>query len=329
MRHAYGASLIRALEGSLLSRKTLDAMARATDAAEALEELSETTYATHMAPGQRVADFEQILQRMLEEAYRLLRRLILDDDLEQGMLRVHDFHNLKAVMKASLAGVEPKGLVRLGVVDPATIRAAAESGDYATIPPDMAEIARRVARAYEMVEDPRLLEVVLDGAAVGARVAALTRLNTPVMPDYAALLADTTNIRTLARVSRMNAESALFETAFIPGGRLNLDRLRAAVGKGSSAVVEACANTLYAKAMQEGLSYLQDRKSFAVLDRELENLLVAKLRETQFVFFSPAPIIAFVLAREHEVSMVRLVMVAKINGIPSDLIAARLPMLYG
>jgi len=328
-RYVYGASLIRALEWSLLDRKTLDAMARAADAAEALEELSETAYATQMSPGQRVADFELVLHRVLEDAYRLLRRLVLDAELERGMLRIHDFHNLKVMLKASRADVEPEGLVDYGLIDQALMREAVESGDFSGLPPDVARLAGQVVRAYEVSEDARLLEIMIDGASLGARVGSLAHLNTPVLPEYAAMLADTTNMRTLVRVNRMNAEPMVFESAFIPGGTLRLDHLLAFVGKGVSAVAEGYAGTPYAKAVQEGLAYLNERKSYAVLDRELENLLVTKLRETRFVFFSPAPIVAFVLAREHEVNMVRLVMVAKINGIPSDLIVARLSMLYG
>ncbi len=328
-RYVYGASLIRALEWTLLTRKTLDAMARAASPDEALEELGETAYAKHMAPGQRAADFEHILSGVLEETYALLKVLIVDRPLVRGMLWVHDMHNLKAILKASLAGTEPKGLVSFGTIDPGQIRAAVTSGEFGTLPPDIVRVVRAVRAAYQLTQDPRLLEVMVDTEALAERVRQLARVEDAVMQEYAARLADVTNLRTLVRVNRLALDSGLFEKAFIPGGMLGLEAVKAALGKGLQAIIETYARTVYAKAVMDGIAYLQERNSFAALDRELENMLVATLQGTRFVFFSPSPIIAFVLAREHEVSMVRLVMVAKINRIPSELIVARLSMLYG
>ncbi|MBN1425858.1 V-type ATPase subunit [Candidatus Fermentibacteria bacterium] len=327
LRYAHGVSLVRAMEWTLLSRKTLDAMARADDAAEALEELSETHYASFMTPGQHVADFELILSRALESAYLLFRRLVLDPDLEQGALRLHDFHNLKAMLKANLEGSEPVGIVPFGLVDARCIRDAVEGRDYQGLPLDLAAVARQALGSYQISRDPRLLEVIIDTAAVAARVSSFAGLNTQVLPDYAVLLADTTNIRTVVRMGRSNQDPSLFDLACIPGGSLPVDSLRLSLGKRAT-LGEVYSMTPYAKAVREGLAYLQEKNSYAVLDRELENLLIGTLRETRFVFFSPAPIVAFLLAREHEVRMIRLVMVAKINRIPAELIAARLPMLY-
>lgn len=328
-RYVYGVSLVRALEWTLLTRKTLDAMARASDAAEALEELAETSYATHMSPSQKAEDFEIILHRVLEDAYGLFRRLVRQKELERGLLWVHDLHNLKALLKASRARSEPVGLVPYGLIDVALMKAAVESGDFQPLPPQVGLLARQALSTYELTENPRLLEVLIDTAAVSSRVGAFAASATSVLAEYAVLLADATNARTVIRMSRMNADPALLSLAFIPGGSVAEEVLRASLGKGAGSLIEAYASTPYAKAVREGLAYLHERRSYAALDRELENVLIAKLRETKYVFFSPAPIIAFVLAREHEVNMVRLVMVAKINRIPSDLVVARLPMLYG
>lgn len=327
LRYTYAVSLVRAMESTLLTRKTLDAMARAGDAAEALEELSETHYASYMKPEQSAAGFEAILTRALKDAYALFRRLVLDPDLERGMLRLHDFHNLKAMLKATLAGREPVGLVPYGMVDAQVMREAVERGDYRALPQELVAVALQVLESYRILKDPRVLEVIIDSSAVTSRVASFAALHTPVLPDYAVLLADTANIRTLVRMTRSAPDPSLSERAWIPGGAVPADSLRLALGK-ESAMGEVYAATPYAKAVREGVAYLREKNSYAVLDRELENLLIGTLRETRFVFFSPAPVVAFVLARELEVSMVRLIMVAKINQIPAELIVARLPVLY-
>ena len=80
--------------------------------------------------------------------------------------------------------------------------------------------------------------------------------------------------------------------------------------------------------MRDGIEYLQDKGSYALLDRELENHLFITLRGARFLIFGPGPILAHTIAKEHEINMVRLVMVGKLNNIPEERIVARLPMLY-
>jgi V/A-type H+-transporting ATPase subunit C len=327
-RYTYAVAVVRALERTLLGSKTLEAMARAASSQEALEELGETSYGKFMLPGQRVEDLEPLLERVLVDAYALFQKLILDEELEQALLLPHDIHNVKALLKAHLAGSEPVGIVPFGMLDVEALRPALESGLYRDLPPMIEPAVRQALDDFEMHTDPRRLEILLDQVALRCKITPLLALDSPVISAYARQLADVMNIRFAVRLSRSDPNTEILHLAFVKGGTIGMDTLETLLGKPLQALVDALSGTPYGKAVHEGIEYLQRQGSYALLDRELENQLVQTLRAARFLIFGPGPLLAHTMAKEHEVSMVRLVMVGKLNTIPSERIVARLPTLY-
>jgi V/A-type H+-transporting ATPase subunit C len=327
-RYTYAVAVVRALEHTLLSRKTLEAMARASSPDEALEELGETSYSKFMVPGQKVGDLEPLLERVLSDSYAQFRKLILDEGLEQALLIGHDVHNLKALLKAQLAHREAVGIVNYGVFDVDLLSSSVEAGTFRDLPPFFESLVKDAVDDYELHNNPRRLEILFDRVALRCKIAPLLSLDSPVMSAYASQLADVTNIRLAVRLSRSDPDVEMFQLAFVEGGSLPAGALEGVVGKRLDALVEALSGTPYEKAVREGIEYLQERGSYALFDRELENLLLVTLRAARFLIFGPGPILAQTIAKEHEVHMVRLVMVGKLNKIPEERIVARLPMLY-
>jgi V/A-type H+-transporting ATPase subunit C len=327
-RYAYAVAVIRALERTLLGRKTLEAMAHASSPEEAFEELGETPYSKSMVPGQQVRDLEPLLERVLLDTYALFRELILDEDLEQALLFPHDIHNLKALLKARLANHEAMGVVPYGILDINALKAALESDSYRDLHPMIEPTVRNAMNDYELRKDSRRLEVSLDHVALRCKITPLLALDSPVISAYARQLADVTNIQLAVRLSRSDPDVELLQLAFVEGGTIPAGTLEAALGKRLQTLADALSGTPYGKAVHEGIEYLQDKGSYARLDRELESQLLGTLRGARFLIFGPGPILAHTIAKEHEINMVRLVMVGKMNKIPEERIVARLPILY-
>jgi len=64
------------------------------------------------------------------------------------------------------------------------------------------------------------------------------------------------------------------------------------------------------------------------LERGIEDLLMNYLREAKKIVFGPEPVYAYGLARKRELSLIRLVGVGKLNGIPAGLIKERVSETY-
>ena len=328
-RYVYSVAVVRALEHTLLRRKTLEAMARAESAQEALQELGETSYARFMSSGMTEASCELILRDVLLDTYSVMQRLMLDRELERAILSIHDYHNLKAVIESRLDEKEsPVGTVPYGLIPVQDIALAVDSGVWHDIPEYLGHAYRAASKAYERNKDPRVFEMIIDLHALEHRVDPLLKAGDRSVRIYAEAFADVTNIKLLIRLNRLSPDLTTLEWAFCNRGSLPFGLFSSLLGKGSPAFIEHFSSTAYAKALREGLTYLEEKESYSVLDRELENILIGYLQQTKFTVFGPAPLISYVFAREHEVRMVRLVMSAKINRIPTERIVARLSMLY-
>jgi V/A-type H+-transporting ATPase subunit C len=52
------------------------------------------------------------------------------------------------------------------------------------------------------------------------------------------------------------------------------------------------------------------------------------IRDAKYVTFGPEPILAYIYAKESEIKNLRIIMVGKINNIPSEVIRERLREVY-
>lgn len=327
-RFTYAVAAVRALEHTLLRRKALEAMARASSTHEALEELAETSYAQFMDPGQTPEKIDAVLDRVLLDTYRLFRALVVDPGLEAAVFRVHDFHNLKALLKARFAGHEPRGLVGYGLVDAALLRGALDSGNDRDVPPDLARVAAEAMRAFEVDADPQRLEILVDRAAIASRIAPFARADTPTLRNYARNLADVANLKLAIRLCRSDPDPSLLEAAYTEGGTIEVASLRRFLGRTPGALAEELPGSPLTAALREGVAFLEEHGSYGTLDREFETILAVTLREAHFETFGPAPVVAYALAREQETHLVRAVMVGKTNAVDPERTVARIPMLY-
>ena len=59
-----------------------------------------------------------------------------------------------------------------------------------------------------------------------------------------------------------------------------------------------------------------------------DNYLISFLKRAKYVVFGLEPVVAYLLARENEVKMIRMIMIGKLNGLATDLLRSRLRDIY-
>jgi V/A-type H+-transporting ATPase subunit C len=80
--------------------------------------------------------------------------------------------------------------------------------------------------------------------------------------------------------------------------------------------------------VSEGISQLKAQKSFAALERSVDDLLIQLLKQSREASFGVEPVVAYLLLKEYEIQAVRAVMVGKLNQLPKEKIKERLPSEY-
>jgi V/A-type H+-transporting ATPase subunit C len=79
----------------------------------------------------------------------------------------------------------------------------------------------------------------------------------------------------------------------------------------------------------EAIKAAVKNKSFIALEKTINDFLVEVLLPAKFITFGPEPILAYYFARKNEISLMRMVILAKLNNLPPDLVRMRLNKVYG
>ena len=316
---------LRVIEKKLLTKEFIGRLLSSPGYEEALKLLSEAGYGAGAAEGGD--EIEQLTRAQLEETYALTDELMPKRfaPAAEVFRMKHDMLNVKLLYKLRMQGEDIEGakLDFGGVTEEKALKAAIASGDYSILPKRIALVLEELDVLTYRNPDPRLVSDKLDAAYIEyAR-----SIRSSFTSEYFGALADFTNMLGLVRG---------FEGGFLPGGEYGPERLeaiRAALANEPEKAPELIKSPLETSLLKEKLreaftAYLKDRHA-AVLESARDEYLLSLASSGRSDIDSPAPIIGFLLAREREAEVVRLILTAKRSGIPASALEERSFKLYG
>jgi V/A-type H+-transporting ATPase subunit C len=322
-RYARAVGRVRVRERELLPVRRLRTLAESRDLPAAVLELEDTVYGPELSGLAHPEDFERALHGELRRTYDLFAELCLEPDVDRWLRITHDAGNIKAVLK----GGEALSLSETGLAGPEELRQAMGTGDYRSLPEPVARLAQTATRLSED-EGVLAMEVWLDREVVAVQAQTLDGRRRGFLRDLTRTKVDLANLTAVIRINRLAKSRGDAARYFAPGGSFPGEFWLRLCGMPMEEVQEAFFMTEYHTIAVMGTDHLAEAGSFALLEKLSEEHVMQRLREAKTFVFGIEPIVAFVLAKEHEVAMVRMVLVGKQNDIPSDLLMARLSLCY-
>lgn len=152
--YTYAAAYVKSLESGMMSDRDFEAMLS----------MSEEEMRVRLAQlGYEGASVPEMLENESEKTMRICIELCDDADLRDVMLAQTDFHNIRAVIKAELAGRNASSLTEspTGVDTEALIRAV-RTNNFRSMDGEFAEIGENAYRLYKKTADTREAEAYLD-----------------------------------------------------------------------------------------------------------------------------------------------------------------------
>jgi len=328
-RYAYAVGRVRAMERGLLDRSRIDRMVEASSAEEALKVLGETAYAEYLSALNSIFDYDRILERELHRIYLEMRRFSPEPELVGLFACKFDYHNLKVLFKALKMGEKRDDLLvkEAGNLPLALLVRAVSEDNFIYLPSKMSQAAVRLAEAFRLEVNPQLVDLVFDGAMFEEIFEKLEIVASPFLTKYFQYLVDLTNIKTFLRVKRANQTREFLEQALLPFGTLDLRRL-VQLGDPLEVLVDRLMTTEYAQVVEDGIQTYQRTDSLTRYEKLADNFLLRYLKKAKYVTFGPEPLAAYLLAKENEIKLIRIIMVGKINQLPNEEIKERLRDVY-
>lgn len=84
----------------------------------------------------------------------------------------------------------------------------------------------------------------------------------------------------------------------------------------------------YAVYLREAISKIEKERSFVALEKAINDFLITALKPAKYLSFGPEPVLAYYFAKVNEMNLIRLIITAKLNELPADLVRERLNAVY-
>ncbi|MCF2652339.1 V-type ATPase subunit [Anaeromassilibacillus senegalensis] len=313
--YIYAVARIKARELSLLTQQDIDRLMACKTPAECFRALADKGWGTG---GEQTA--EAIFAAETEKTWALMHELLPDLTPFDVLLYPIDFNNLKAAVKCTVTNTEPHNVfMQGGTVDPQKMQLAVRQNDFSLLPDFMAEAASEATQVLLQTRDGQRCDVILDRACLSAIHRAGMESDNALVKALAELKVAVSDIKIAMRAQHTGKSRAFLEESLTPCATLDLAELISAAEKDAEALYAYLGRTDYADAvapLKAGAS------AFEKWCDDRQTALVKEISRQDY--FTIAPLLGYVTARQNEIATVRIIVSGKQNNLPDERIRARL-----
>ncbi len=315
--YTYAVARIRANELRMLSKADFDLLISADSYDAALRILADKGW--NQAENGSAYD---VCELELKDTYTFVSESVSDTALFNALAIGNDFANLKSAIKAFFSDLEPELYMTCPYVcEPGIIIEAVKSGDFSSLPGWLSDCADEAYHAFTENQSGQLAEIIIDKACVKARFAFASEAGCALLEEINNLTAAVSDIK-IARRSVSTGKSREFCLNALSGcGLLDAVALTdcAYEGNGLAEFVEA-----------SGLGCLSGYADgdFTSLEMQCDNLITRKAAGFKHEIYGADTVVAYYYGKIAEIKNVRIILSAKLSGVPKDIISERMREIY-
>jgi V/A-type H+-transporting ATPase subunit C len=314
---------ISVLSTHLLSASQLRRISEAGTAKEAFKLLLETGYGENASTEQELAqgEIDLIIRSQLQLTRKRIKELTPDPELTGLFLLPVDTHNIKALLKARLLGMNVDNILRDGGNFPLDIlRDMIQTKYYEDLPPVYRDVMNQIETNLTREADPFAFSAMVDGAMFKqAQFVMDKKHENGFIREYFSLWADYQNTLSLIRAQNLHWDLSQLRMVLVDAGSIGKD------------VFEECLETppeqLGARLNQgaHGAELVQVINEFAqtgdvgVIARRMQEGKMLIIRRAKWDTNSLGPIVGYLFAREAEAEALRLIFGALQGGFEPQL----------
>lgn len=330
-RMDYGRSVVtvRVLEKKLLTRNRLDRMIEAETPEEVLKQLGETEYSQNMSDIQNAQDYEKILKRETERVFSLIRELSRDTEIVDILSLKYDYHNLKVLLKGKLMEKDFSDLLMdAGTEKSEKLKLKFDTGNYNDLPGEFFSAVDEAEKDFAENRDPQKIDIIVDKYYYRNLLSVARSINVDVITDYVEGLIDFQNIITLFRVQKQKKDMKFLEEVIHDGGTIPKEKIIASVNDTPEVILSKFKREKIGTYLAKGIEEFNETERLSGFEKISSNYLMELNKDSKYIVFGPEPLFTYLVAKEREISALRMIMVGKINNIGSDKIKERLGDTY-
>lgn len=326
--YIFSVARVRSVEKYMLSHERAERMIDAKTAEDSIRILEECNYG-YENEAVNPDDFEKLLTEEHKKSYDFIMSIAPELSYFRMFLYPYDYHNLKVLMKAEYLGIDATDLlVDTGTINIKVLKNSLNERDFLPLTENMGKALNEIIDAFPKLNDPQIIDIILDKYCYDEMYKSAEDTGSQFIVDYVRMLIDTINIKTYVRLKRMDKSWDFFSKVFIKGGNISEQTFISNYNETLEKFAEQISGYGFKEAFLEGAQYLEETGLFAVFEKLLDNKLIQFIKDAKFVSFGIDPLAAYLIAKDNEIKIARIIMAGKLAGISPELIRERLRETY-
>lgn len=325
--YPFASAKIKSREASLLTREKALRMLNAKNAEEAIKLLSDFGYtgADEIDPN----DFEKLLSQNLKEVCKYIDELTPNKAITDLFFMMYDYHNVKVWMKDQLRDVSTEqAVINAGVYPVSRLYDIIHEKKYQFLSLEMRTALNELEKRFAVKPDVSLIGLFLDAAYSKEVARVLEDVDDLFVKQYFAALFDFSNIILLIRMKRANTPKDIFEKSMFAGGTIDATVLKRAYDMDEKDLKDVFAKGAYEKGLTTAFDYLEQTGKLVMFNKVKEDHLMRLAKENKGDIMTIGPVFSYLIAKQREIQAIRMIMIAKLNDMDSEMISEILPELF-
>ncbi len=329
MNFTQAVARLRVLETRLLNKLKIERMIDSASADDVLKILQENEYASLMGNVKRAEDYNILLKEELKRVYSLMYNVSPDPIIVDIMSLKYDYHNIKVMLKGRAIDKDLSHmLIPIGTVNIEKLKFYMKAMEYKELNPEMREAIIETEKVYQELNDPQKIDIMLDRYMYVDMLTKAKETKNEFIIDYVKRSIDFSNIKSIIRLKKQQKDVSFFGEVILSGGDIKNDVLLRAFSEPIENMATKFSSSKYGEVVRIGLEEYIKTGKLSSLEKLSENYIMKNLKSAKYVTFGPEPIFAYIVAKETEIKIIRIIMVGKLNNVDTTLIRERVREVY-
>lgn len=324
-------TLLRVYETKLLTRENYEQLLKANNLKEALEVLKSTDYHFDENNVLDTKEYDDFLMNHLGNIYQELYEVTPDSEVIQFFTLRYSYHNLKVLLKQRFTGTDLEHLmIPIGKYPLSTLKNLVQTQQSMQLNEILVEGVQEAIQDYETYGRIEAADVFMDTYYYKHLRAIAERLDNPTITKIIDAMIDLDNLSTVVRsLNRKKSRSFLHTVLSSSGSIPKSDIIEASAGGAIAVLNDLYMDKSYSSHLHQIVNESKDAINPMKLDKLIEQIVHELMEEGLYQAFGPMPVMAYMFAKEKEITNIRLLLVGKDNQIAENILRERMRPIYG
>ena len=325
--YLFSTARVRSVEKNMLTRERAEKMIDAKTTEDALRVLDDCYYGSGDAIN--VDDYEILLTEEHKKTYDFITSIAPELDYFKMFLYPYDYHNLKVIMKSEYLGIDASNtLINTGSIDVKILKYSVKERDFLSLTENMGNALKEIIEDFPKTNDPQIIDIILDKYCYEEMLKSAENTNNQFIIDYVRMQIDAINIKSYVRLKKMNKSWDFFTKIFLYGGKIYEQIFIKNFDDPFDKFAENLLAFDFKEVFIEGTEALMETKMFTVLEKLLDNKIIEHVKYAKYVPFGIEPLVGYLIGKDNEIKIARIILAGKTAGISPELIKERLRETY-